>query len=70
MTACYKSVMIFLTKYPCYILELKNLHKTVSYLDFSAVDNFLWMVYSTHHVGEIWCTQKSECVPVRLSCEN
>ena len=36
---------------------------------FSAVDNFLWMVYSTHHVGEICCTQKSECVPVRLSCE-
>ena len=29
----------------------------------------LWMVYSTHHVGEIWCTQKSERVPVRLSCE-
>ena len=30
----------------------------------SAVDNFLWMVYSTHHVCEIWCTQKPECVPV------
>ena len=27
------------------------------------------MVYSTHHVGKIWCTKKSECVPVRLSCE-
>ena len=44
----------------------------------SAVDNFFlggvqyiffWVVYSTHHVGKIWCTQKSECVPVRLSCE-
>ena len=30
----------------------------------SAVDNFLWMVCSTHHVSEIWCTQKLEGVPV------
>ena len=30
----------------------------------SAVDNFLWMVYSTHHVSEIWCIQKLEGVPV------
>ena len=30
---------------------------------------FLWMVNSTHHVGEIWCTPKLEGVPVRLSCE-
>ena len=30
----------------------------------SAVDNFSWVVYSTHHVSEIWCTQKSGCIPV------
>ena len=30
----------------------------------SAVDNFLWMVYSTHHGSEIWCTQKPEDVAV------
>ena len=36
----------------------------------SAVDNFLWMVYSTHHVNDIWCTPKPECVRYDYQVKN
>ena len=36
----------------------------------SAVGNFLWMVYNTHHVGGIWCTQKPEGVHKAIIVKN
>ena len=48
---------------------LTFLSKVTTVMACSAVDNFFVDDYSTHHVGEIWCTPKLEGALVWLSCE-